>query len=276
MGRFRYGTSSWSEKSWEGAFYPAGTAAGDYLRHYATQFDTVEADSTYYRIPPARMVDGWVEKTPPGFLLSAKFPGSITHGGKEQKPDPERVLVPEVVGDELEQFLTVMRRLGDRRGPLVLQFPYFNRQVFPGPGPFFERLDAFLGLLPDDFRYAVELRNKSWLKPPLLEILRRHRAALVLVDLVYMPHPDEYGFDPVTTEFSYVRLIGDRKAVEEKTDRFDRIVVDHGPRLRRWADVIRRMMQHVPEVFAYANNHFAGHGPATIRELAGLVGAESG
>ncbi|MHC5051064.1 MAG: DUF72 domain-containing protein, partial [Planctomycetota bacterium] len=79
MGELVYGTSSWSEKSWVGSFYPTGMRPADFLTHYATRFQAVEADTTYYGIPRASMVEGWVRKTPPGFRLAAKFPRSIVH-----------------------------------------------------------------------------------------------------------------------------------------------------------------------------------------------------
>ena len=75
----RIGASSWSAESWEGAFYPAGMHPADYLAHYAAHFDTVEIDATFYRTPTERMVDGWRDKTPPGFLFTAKVPRIITH-----------------------------------------------------------------------------------------------------------------------------------------------------------------------------------------------------
>jgi uncharacterized protein YecE (DUF72 family) len=273
MGELLYGTSSWSEKSWVGSFYPEGMAPAAFLAHYATCFRAVEADTTYYGIPRAAMVEGWVRKTPPGFRLAAKFPRSIVHAGEGARPDPEVLLVPERVADLTERFLLAMRLLGERCGPLVLQFPYFNRGVFAHMDPFLERLDAYLATLPQDFRYAVELRNRWWIKPPLLEILRRHRAALVLVELGYMPHPAELAahLDLVTTDFVYARLIGDRKAVEEKTKTFDRIVLDKSAGLNLWANLLRDLRELVPHVYVFANNHYAGHGPATIRELAGLV-----
>jgi uncharacterized protein YecE (DUF72 family) len=273
MGELAYGTSSWSEKSWVGSFYPDGMRPADFLTHYATHFQAVEADTTYYGIPRAAMVEGWVRKTPPGFRLAAKFPRSIVHAGEGARPDPEVLLRPEKVAADTEEFLATMRLLGDRCGPLVLQFPYFNKSVFPHMGPFLERLDKYLATLPDDFRYAVEVRNRWWIKPPLLEILRRHRAALVLVELGYMPHPAEFArhLDLVTTDFVYARLIGDRKAVEEKTKTFDRIVVDQSANLNLWANLLRELSELVPQVYVFANNHYAGHGPATIRELVGLV-----
>ena len=174
MGVVRYGTSSWSEKSWVGPFYPAGTAPGDYLNYYATQFSTVEADVTYYRIPDERLVRGWDDKTPDGFVLSAKFPRSIVHCGEGPLPDRDKLLLPEHVAEVTHEFLTNMRVLGPKCGPLVLQFPYFNQKVFKGPGEFEERLAHFLDRLPKDLRYAVEIRNKHWLKPALLDLLREH------------------------------------------------------------------------------------------------------
>lgn len=280
LARLRFGTSSWSEKSWVGPFYPPGTRPADYLRHYATQFDTVEADVTWYRIPDARLVDGWAAKLPEGFRLAAKFPRTIVHGGEGPRPDPERVLNLEVeaVRKDLDDFTTAMARLGARCGPLVLQLPFFNSSVFRGPGPFFDRLDTFLSRLPQGFRIAVEVRNKAWLGPALCDLLRRHQAALVLVDIAYMPHPAWLAerFDVVTSDFTYCRLIGDRKAIDAMTDSFDRVVVDHSARLDRWSRLIRALQPRVRDLFVYANNHYAGHGPATIRDLvARVVGADA-
>ncbi|MBK7876722.1 MAG: DUF72 domain-containing protein [Planctomycetes bacterium] len=270
VGRFLYGTSSWSEKSWDGALYPRGTKPGDYLAFYARQFRTVEADSTYYAIPPRERVLGWRAKTPPGFVLAAKFPRGIVHGGESERPDGQRVLVREHVGKDTERFLDVMTAMGDKLGPLVLQFPYFNQTAFKTPGPFLERLDRYLDELPKGPRIVVEVRNKAWVAAPLLDCLKKHRAALALVDLAYMPHPSELAkaHDLLTSDFAYVRLIGDRKAVEAKTETFDRVVLDLGERLAHWAKYLQGVVPRVKETFAYANNHFAGHGPATIRDLA--------
>jgi uncharacterized protein YecE (DUF72 family) len=244
------------------------------LGRYATVFETVEADVTYYRIPSREMVQAWKRKTPAGFQLSAKFPRSIVHGGRGPLPDPDVVLVPERVDGDTERFLTVMGELGERCGPLVLQFPYFNRRVFARPESFLERLDVFLGKLPREHRYAVEVRNKAWLTPELCALLSSHGVALVLVDLLYMPHPadliDELPL--VTADFVYARLIGDRKKTDELSGKvWDKVVLDQGERLSRWAGLIAQLSEEVEEVFAYANNHYAGHGPATAGELAALI-----
>lgn len=274
MGSIRLGTSSWSEKGWVGPFYAPGTAPGDFLAAYAQQFDTVEADVTYYRVPSPRMVDGWRDRTPPGFKLAAKFPRSVVHGGSGAQPDPAAVLVPSRVDADVRAFLEAMDRLEGKAGPLVLQFPYFNRLAFASRAPFLERLAPFLKRLPKRFRYAVELRNKAWIDQELLDLLSRHEMALVLVDLMYMPHPLELSqsLDLVTTDFLYGRLIGDRKAVEAHTKTFDAIVLDQSERLGRWAELIGALRERVDTVYLYANNHYAGHGPASVRQLAALLG----
>jgi uncharacterized protein YecE (DUF72 family) len=277
MGEILYGTSSWSESSWNGVFYPKGMPPADYLTHYATRFRTVEADVTYYRVPSHNMVAGWERKTPDGFVLSAKFPRSIVHAGEGKLPDAEKVLNRSAVGEDVDRFLEAMAILGPKCGPLILQFPYFNKKVFTGPEPFLERLDAFLGSLPSDFRFGVEIRNRAWLAEPLLSVLRSHNTALVLVDLNYMPHPAGLAesLDLLTAGFTYVRLIGDRKAVEEKTRTFDKIVIDQRPRLERWATLLRDLSGKSELTLVYANNHYAGHAPSTIDELAGLVQGEA-
>ena len=274
----RYGTSSWSEKGWVGSFYPRGLRPRDFLSHYAQCFDTVEADVTYYRVPDAALVRGWADKVPEGFLLAAKFPRSVVHCGEGRQPDGSRVLLPGAVEAERDGFLEGMALLGEKCGPLVLQFPYFNRSAFPSPEPFLERLDAFLAELPGSFRYAVEVRNRDWLGEPLTAVLRRHGAGLVLAALPGVPHPEVLArrFDLLTADFLYVRLIGDRRATDALTTTFDRVVVDRGRDLRRWADFLRPIVRGGTEVLCYANNHYAGHGPATIRELARLLGEVPG
>jgi uncharacterized protein YecE (DUF72 family) len=276
-GTLHYGTSSWSEKAWDGVFYPAGLPAAEQLPWYATQFRTVEADVTYYRVPDRRLVTGWRDRTPEGFTLAAKFPRSIVHAGEGATPDGSKVLVREHVARDLERFLDAMSILGPKCGPLVLQLPYFNRSAFASAAAFRERLAEFLRTLPPDFRYGVELRNKSWVDAPMLALLREHRCALVLVDLVYMPHPAEFAerFDVLTTDFTYARLIGDRKKIDALTDTLDHVVLDQSERLGSWAGLVRELLARAKDVYVYANNHYAGYAPDTIRELVGRVQGNS-
>jgi uncharacterized protein YecE (DUF72 family) len=269
----RIGTSSFSEADWVGPFYPPGTRPVDFLTYYAKRFNTVEIDATYYAIPSERTVDGWRLKTPEGFLIAAKFPRSIVHGGKAAKPDPEVILVPDATYSARDRFLEVMSRLGDRLGPLVLQFPYLSKAVFESADKFMERLDSFLSDLPGGFRYAVEIRNRNWLSEQFINLLRDHNIGLVLVDQAWMPHGDEVEkkFDPITTDFSYIRLLGDRKEIEAITKSWNKEVIDRGERLERWAEMISRLVEREVETLIYINNHYAGHAPTTSERLHDLL-----
>lgn len=272
----RFGCSSFSSDDWVGPFYPKGSVPRDYLRLYAQHFDTVEVDATYYAIPRPQVVDGWVDKTPEGFLLSAKFPKSICHAGEGPMPDGTKVLVPDATHGERDAFLEVMARMGDRLGPLVLQFPYFSKAVFSEAKVFFDRLEKFIEDLPAEFEYAVEIRNRTWVGPDLAHLLRRHRVSMVLVDQAWMPHGDEVEqqFDVVTGPQVYVRLLGDRKEIEAITKTWDTEVIDRRERLKRWATFCSRHVRQGHPTLVYVNNHYAGHAPTTVRRLMEMVEAE--
>jgi uncharacterized protein YecE (DUF72 family) len=254
----RLGTSAFIAAGWEGTFYPAGMKPADFLSHYATVFDTVEVDSTYYRVPSPAMVRGWREKTPKGFLFAAKVPGEITH---------EKVLV-DCDGD-LRRFLDVMDILGEKLGPLLFQFPYFNKKAFATVDDFLARLGPFLKKLPRGYRFAVETRNKNFLGPRLLDLLRARGVALVLIDHPWMPRPAQIlaQMDPLTADFTYIRWLGDRKAIEEQTKVWDKTIVNRRRELIEWVESIRKFNQRSVDVFAFANNHYAGHAPDTIRQF---------
>jgi uncharacterized protein YecE (DUF72 family) len=265
--RLRLGTSSWSAPSWEGVFYPPGLPAADYLAHYARECDTVEIDATFYRTPTERMVDGWRARTPPGFLFAAKVPQVVTH---------EKVL--EGCGEEFGSFLRVMERLGDRLGPLLLQFRYFRKAEFPDPKPFLDRLERFLPALPGGFRFAVEVRNKTFVTPRLLDLLRARGVALALID-----HPWFFRIDALlrrpgilTADFAYVRWLGDRKAIEARTQTWDRLIVDRSREMDRWVPALREMIRSGRTVHAYFNNHYAGYAIGSVRMLRDLWDRDGG
>ncbi len=280
----RLGTSSWTAEGWETSFYPPGLPNAERIAFYAGRFDTVEIDMTYYRVPSARNVEGWRSRTPPGFLFAAKAPQAVTSDFVHEKG--QRVRNPTFLDAEATGgFVTTMQGLGDRLGPLLLQFPYLARDSVGGLDDFLGRLDPLLGALPRGVRYAVELRNPGWFEPPLLEVLRRHRVSLCLTDLTlsradggeYGPPrgPDlfsRYDLDVVTGDHAFVRWLGNRQRIESKTTVFDRVIEPQDHALGRWAELILRLADAGVPVFAYANNHYEGYAPETLRKVRGLVG----
>jgi uncharacterized protein YecE (DUF72 family) len=256
MAELRIGTSAFTAGGWEGSFYPAGMKPRDFLTYYAEKFNTVEIDSTFYRTPSPSTVAGWADKTPKGFLVAAKVPQSITH---------EKALV-DCDGD-IAIFLRTMDLLGDKLGPLLLQFPYFNKLAFRSGEEFLARLKPFLKKLPKGYRFAVEIRNKNWLNEGFAAVLRERGVALALQDQVWMPLPAQMSFDYVTADFTYVRLLGDRKGIDLKTKIWDKVIVNRSKELRRWVDVCEQTVKRGVSTFVYVNNHYAGHAPATVGQF---------
>lgn len=140
-------------------------------------------------------------------------------------------------------------------GPLLLKFAYFNKQKFRGLGFFLERLDPFLGGLPKQYQWAVEIRNKNWLSEKLYSVLRQCSVALPLADHVWMPRPQGYfqTGDPITADFCYMRWSGDRKGIEEQTTRWDRVIVNREREMEEWIPVIRQILKRRIQVMGYWN-----------------------
>jgi uncharacterized protein YecE (DUF72 family) len=258
----RIGTSSFTANGWKGTFYPEGLPEREYLTYYATKFDTVEVDSTSYRTPSKTTVQGWRNKTPEGFVFAAKVPLVITH---------EKVLVD--CDAEFNEFIEVMDNLGEKLGPLLLQFGYFSNGVFRGVNDFLARLKPFLKKLPKDHKFAVEIRNKHWLVPQFVETLREHGVALALIDQSWvMVRPAQWfeKFDPITADFTYVRWLGDRKEIEQQAKVWNKIVVDRSGELLEWADTLGKVYKRNVQIYTYANNHYAGFSPATVEMFRNL------
>jgi uncharacterized protein YecE (DUF72 family) len=252
------GTSSFTATGWQGSFYPQGMRSRDFLSYYASKFQTVEIDSTFYGTPSVLTVAKWNEKTPPDFIFAAKVPQVVTH---------EKVLVN--CDSEFEEFVKTMDILGPKLGPIIFQFPVFDRWKFPKQDSFLGVLTPFLKKLPSDHKFVVEIRNKTWLDAKFADLLREHKVALALTDTSFVPRPWEMKekFDMITADFAYVRWLGDRHGIEKITQVWDKTVVDRRDDLKRWVDVLKDLVlnKKLRKLFAFANNHYAGHGPATVK-----------
>ena len=151
---------------------------------------------------------------------------------------------------EVEDFVRTMADLDDRLGPLLLQLPpSFDVE---GMGV----LEDFLAGLPEGFRYAVEVRHRSWLDSDLPEMLREREAALTLIDYPGMPR-----MDGATADFSYIRWLGDRR---EFPAGHTHLKKERDDDLAWWSDVAGGFLEEGKTVFAYANNHYQNHSPSTL------------
>jgi uncharacterized protein YecE (DUF72 family) len=154
---------------------------------------------------------------------------------------------------EAEAFVSTMSDLGDRMGPLLLQLP--PSFTVEGMGV----LEDFLKRLPEGFRYAVEVRHRSWLRSDLPEMLRERGAALTLIDYPRMPRMEE-----ATADFSYIRWLGDRR---EFPAGHTHLKKERDEDLRWWSDLVGRFLEEEKTVFAYANNHYQNHSPSTLERF---------
>ncbi len=241
--KFHIGTSGWSYKDWVGPFYPEGTKQADYLSYFSKKFTTVEIDSTFYGTPRLTTVEKWAAITPDHFLFSPKVPQEITH--KKRLLD---------CGREWNNYIERMNILGPKLGPIVLQFDY--KFTFKDH---FSNLENFLDNFAGQTRLCVEIRHKSWINENFYDLLNHHNVALVLNDLYYMPR-----LTKTTADFTYIRFLGNRKLVP---DDFSHRRIDRAKDLDWWHEWIEKFLTEGLEVFAYSNNRYEGHAPATIKEL---------
>jgi uncharacterized protein YecE (DUF72 family) len=255
------GTCGWSYKEWSGVFYPEDLTAGEFLSFYASRYPVVEVDSTFYRSPSRKMVEGWRDRTPDSFGFALKVPQAITH---------EKLLLD--CREEVRAFLTAARVLEQKLRCCVLQFGYFNQKAFAGLDAFLDRLGPFLDAWPKDVPLAVEVRNKAWMTAKLGDFLRSHGVVWVLTDQAWMPSPLKIvrQIDALTGPFAYIRLLGDRQVVDALTSTLDHTVIDRSGQLRDDAEAVRLLRERVP-VLVFVNNHYAGYAPETIEQLQPLL-----
>jgi uncharacterized protein YecE (DUF72 family) len=236
---------------------------------YATRFNTVEIDSTWHYMPSPGTVDAWNARTPAGFTFSAKVPRVITH---------DRYL--EGCESELSIFVSTMSRLGEKLGPLVLQFPYVARGKDPNEyetgADFLERLRRFIPALPREFMWAIEIRNSRWLRPELLDTLTERDISLVFIDYYTMDPLYKIASRPgiLTAPFAYIRFLGNHKEMDaavrkareggtRKAD-WDSIIEDRTGQMRLWVPPIRDLVARDIPTYVYFNNHYAGYAPGSI------------
>jgi uncharacterized protein YecE (DUF72 family) len=242
----RVGTMGFSYADWAGVFYPPGMKAGDYLSYYAKYFDTVELDTTFHAAPPPERFRKWAEVTPDGFRFAAKMPKAVTH---EVSPDC-------AIG-AMNDFLDAARALGDKLGVVLIQFPpHFEADQF-------EPLAKLLAELPSDVKFAVELRNRTWGTQHTLDLLREHRVALVAAE--YLSRP---GKVHVTTDFLYVRLIGEHGRFKE----LNREQLDVSESLNWWERQIDTVADRVETAWCFFNNDFSGYSIPTANRLKSHTG----
>ena len=238
------GTSGWHYKHWVGRYYPDKIKSADMLAHYVRDFDTVELNNTFYRLPEEKSFDNWRESTPRDFTFAVKGSRFLTHMIKLK--DPERGLA---------NFLPRAERLRSKLGPILWQLP-------PRWNVNLERLETFLQKLPRKPRYAFELRNESWMTDDVLALLREYNAAYCIYELAGYHTPFE-----ITADWTYVRLHGPTqfKYQGSYTD----------AQLETWAKRIRDWSRKLKAIYVYFDNDDSAHAVDNALTLKRLVNSRA-
>jgi len=257
-----FGASSWLFDAWRGVFYPEKLPKNQYLPYYATQFDTVEVNTSFYALPSPSTLVNWVESVSPGFTFALKFPRTISHQKRLQDATRESLA-----------FLDALRALGDAAGPAFLQLPPdFSRRVDG------RALAAYLDWLAPqtaDLRIAVEVRAADLMTPVFAAFLAERNLALVLADR--KGTLDLYdGWIELVAQgkgpaFAFIRWIGDDRD-GPSGDR--KLQLLRNEDLARWAQRIAALHRHGRSVFGYMHNPYEGHSPASVRRLQRLIEAQ--
>jgi uncharacterized protein YecE (DUF72 family) len=224
----RIGCSGWNYADWRERLYPKGLPQSRWLEHYATFFDTVEVNATFYRLPRREAVARWVEQTPAGFTFAVKASRYLTH---------LRRLTD--LGGGIERFYERIEPLvrSPKLGPVLWQLPAnFHRDD--------ERLTNALEALPRG-RHCFEFRHESWFAPDVYDLLRAHDVALVIGDDPRRP----FQTHELTADWTYVRFHRGRRGRNGNYSQSE---------LEEWRSRIAAWRSRV-EVFAYFNNDWEGY-----------------
>jgi uncharacterized protein YecE (DUF72 family) len=233
--QLRIGCSGWNYAHWRnGVFYPPRLPASAWLRFYAEHFDTVELNTTFYRLPKRDAVQRWCEESPDGFAFSVKVSRYLTHIKR------------------LQDVPVHLPLLYERIEPLRPKLAVFLWQLPPTFKADVPRLATALEQLPRGERHAFEFRHASWFTDEVLTLLREHGVALVIVDT---------AVQELTADFTYVRFHRGTRGRNGKYSQRE---------LQEWAERLAGWAAEV-DVYAYFNNDWEGYAVENARSLANLL-----
>jgi uncharacterized protein YecE (DUF72 family) len=240
--RFHVGTSGWVYRHWRGTFYPRELPQKRWFQYYASQFDTVEINNTFYRMPGETAMIRWREQAPPGFVYAVKASRFLTHVKRLREPR-----------EPLHKILDNAALLGEHLGPILVQFP----ESFHKSDLNFERLRLFVDLVPPRPDFVLEFRHPGWFADDVYGLMAGKRIALCIVSDPAWPTDFQ-----VTGDIVYVRFHGPKDA------RY------HGryplSEIEEWVDRIRSLIGP-RQAYVYFNNDWNAHAVENAREFRTLI-----
>ena len=219
---------------WGKVFYPDGVKNKDQLPYFAKHFDTVEINSTFYRIPPGNGVKGWHDSTPANFLFAVKMNRYLTHH--------KRLIIDDRSREMLDAFTRALKPLADKTAAVLVQ-------IQPSFAANYERLETFLTYLLKQKFYrgkdiCFEARHPSWFKgDELAALLRKHDVGFVIGTYPGSFKPPY----PISSPFVYIRFHATAKKPNYTPND-----------LKKWADYVANLPGSVKRIYIYFNNDFEG------------------
>lgn len=253
--RVRVGVAGWSYKDWEGIVYPPHGSRFDHLAYLAHYFDTIEVNSSFYRIPPPTHSKSWVRRVGenPNFKFTAKLFRGFTHEKAEPPTDTDITA--------FRNFLDPLAE-GGRLGALLIQYPWSTKATPEQLDAIRRTLDAF-----SDYPSALEVRHASFQTEEFLAELRERNVGFVNIDQPLFSDSVKPSGD-VTGEISYIRLHGRNYkkwfAHQESWERYDYLYSKE--ELEPWVERAEEMSE-ASDVFVITNNHFRGQAAVNAIEF---------
>jgi uncharacterized protein YecE (DUF72 family) len=252
--KIKIGTCGWSFEAWRGPFYPPHRAREHWLADYARCFSAVEVDSTFYHTPSRHAIAHWMGQTNDDFCFTCKLPRAITHEARLRACEAK-----------LDFFLESIEPLRSRLGCVLVKLP-----ASFGVGADETALRHFVKRLPRTFRFAIEFRHGDWHLPRIIHLLEAHQVGWVWNDNspLNRQHGAPFEFFPQTSDFLYVRLLGDMAHAPAPDGHF----CPRDASLEGWGIKIRKHLAECARVFLFAGNGFEGFAPLTCRRVARHLG----
>ncbi len=276
----KFGTCSWKYDSWRGIVYSDAPKL-NYLAEYARHFDCVEVDQWFWslfgpdqvRLPDPKLVAEYADAVPREFRFAVKMPNALTLTHHHPKSKTE-ALVPNphfLSADLLYQVLQCLEPMRGKLGPLMFQFGYLNRQMMASQEAFLERLEAFMSWLPKELEWCIEPRNPQWLNGAYFKLLRKLGLGHVFQQGYFMPpvYRIYSQYADKLTERVVIRLHGpDRETMDERAGKdWSKIVEARDGEIHALAGMLRDLQRHMRKGWLFANNHFEGCAPLTIKRI---------
>jgi uncharacterized protein YecE (DUF72 family) len=242
-GSIHIGTSGWSYKHWKGIYYPEGLPATKWLAFYARQFSISEINTSFYHLPKATTVKGWIEKVPEGFEFCPKMSRYLTQFKKLNDPE-----------EPLQKFFGVFDQMHKMMGPVLIQLP-------PTLGYHPEKTEYFFNLLKQqykEYQFALEIRHVSWLGEEPLALLKQYHIAFVISQ-----SKDKFPYgEHVTARHVYVRFHGPEELYASRYS---------DEQLQYYAGLFLKWKKEGHKVYAFFNNDVHGYAFGDAQRLIDLT-----